>query len=178
MRINFLRSKNSKRCFYLPQWHKQWTNRSFFCQDKEFLYYYHKHLKVRQKWINSAVFLISVARSAWATPSSHQAEREGWGYTLVMSQSITEHTPFTHSRTHILAQESLINQFLGEAPRGPGGNHTTQKAARIKSTCLKSRYGVVYKRDPVCKKPTFLEHELSDLSPHLCLLPFSAHSSS
>lgn len=100
---------------------------------------------------NHCLFLISVARGAWATPSSNQTERErgwGWGYTLVMPQSMTGHA---HTRAH--TQESLINQFLREGTRGPEGNHTTQKRARIKSTCSESCYGVVYKRVPVRRKP-------------------------
>lgn len=112
-------------------------------------------------------------REVWATPNSYQTEREGWGYTLVMSQSIIEHTPFTHTHTkHIHTKKSLINQFLREGTRGPEGNHSTQKRARIKSTCRESCYSVF-----LCVgNPTFLEHELNDLSLCLCLLPFSAQT--
>lgn len=32
------------------------TEQLILCQDKEFLYYYYKHLNVRQKWITTAYF--------------------------------------------------------------------------------------------------------------------------
>lgn len=95
---------------------------------------------------NHCLFLISVARGAWATPSSNQMERERGGDTPWSC-----HSPWLNTLTH--TQESLINQFLQEGTRGPEGNHTTRKRAGIKFTCSESCYGVVYKRVPVCRKP-------------------------
>lgn len=55
---------------------------------------------------NHCLFLIRVARGAWATPNNHQMERErgreGWGY-----------TPPTHTHTHL----GVSNQSVPE-----GGN--------------------------------------------------------
>lgn len=65
---------------------------------------------------------------------------------------VTVHLTHTHTRL-TRTQESLIHQIPREETEGPDGNHTTQKRARIKSTCRESYYGVVYKRVPACRKP-------------------------
>lgn len=119
---------------------------------------------------NNCLFLISVARGAWATPSSNQTGGDTpWSC----------HSPWLNTLTHAHTPRRLWSisscgrelEGLRETTphrKDPESNPRVVSHAMVWSTsvflCVGNR--------------TFLEHELSDLSLYLCLLPFFAHGPS